>query len=183
MTYASAKQKILLKWLFGLPIAVIASVSSVVSVLKFLYFGLDKTGQAPNFLALPIKRLVYSIYENTNKFGLDFFWTYSPIPGTKILFSEENFKFILIYLLIFMGMWLINSAKSLTARIAAIDLAAENERLRISATGKTAPKKPKTNQNLLPQGSEEPSKWHVLYIAPILSAIFAAIITKLAGLT
>jgi hypothetical protein len=125
MTYNEAKKKILIRWLLGAPITIIATISSVVSTLKMFYFGLDNGDKLSGMLALPFKRLVYLIYENTR--ALDWFWIHSPTPTPREQFSNDNIAFFAIYLCIFLGMGLITSARAMSARLARIDKEIEDQ--------------------------------------------------------
>ncbi len=180
MTYDEAKKKILIKWLVGAPVVVAASLSSAVSALKMFYFGLDNGDQLSNAIALPIKRLVYLIYENTN--FLEFFWKHSPIPTPKELLSNSNIQFFVIYLIIFVGMALVGSARSLSARLAEIDKEIENELIRESVKGKPPRKRQEIQEQVSVPKPSWLSQFHTLYLAPIVVGLVVAAIAKLSGL-
>ncbi len=180
MTYDEAKKKILIKWLVGAPVIVATSLSSAVSALKMFYFGLDSGDQLSSAIALPIKRLVYLIYENTHL--LEFFWKHSPTPTPKELFANSNIAFFVIYLCIFFGMASVGSARSLSARLAEIDKEIENELIRESVKGNA----PRRRQEIQEQVSVPKPGWfsqiHTLYLAPIVVGVVVAVIAKLSGL-
>jgi len=180
MTYDEAKKKILIKWLVGVPVVVVTSLSSAVSALKMFYFGLDSGDQLSNSIALSIKRAVYFIYENTH--FLEFFWKRSPIPTLRELFPSSNIAFFIIYICIFFGMALVGSARSLSARLAEIDKEIENKLIRESVKG-NAPRKRKEIQE---QVSVPKPSWlsqlHALYLAPIIAGVIVAVIAKFSGL-
>lgn len=180
MTYDEAKKKIFIKWLLGMPIVITASVSSAVSVLKMFYFGLDNGDQFSSMLAQPIKRLVYLVYENTH--FLDYFWVHSPTPVPRELLTSSNIAGLAIYLCIFLGMGLIGSARSLSARLSEINKEIENELIRESVKGNT----PRRRQEIQEQISVPKPGWlsqlHTLYLAPIIVGLVVAVIAKLTGL-
>lgn len=180
MTYDEAKKKILIKWLFGAPIVTAASVSSAVSALKMFYFGLGNGDQLSNIIAQPIKRLVYLIYENTH--FLNYFWAHSPTPVLRELFTSSNMASLAIYICIFLGMGLIGSARSLSARLAEIDKEIENELIRDSVRGNTHRNRQKIQEQVSVPKSGWISQFHTLYLAPITAGLVVAVVAKLAGL-
>lgn len=180
MTYDAAKKKIFLRRLLGAPIVIIASVSSVVSALKMFYFGLDNGDQVSSLIALPIKRLVYLVYENTH--FLEFFWVYSPTPMPQALLTSSNIATFAVYLCIFLGMGLVGSARSLSARLAAIDKVIENELIQESVKGNTPHRRQEIQDQVSVQKPGWLSQFHTLYLAPIILGIVVAVIAKISGL-
>jgi hypothetical protein len=89
------------------------------------YFSLDGGDQLSHAFAQPIKRLVELIYKNTH--FLEYFWSYSPIPSPKLLLNIQNAYFLAGYVMIFVGIGFLTSAKALSARLAAIDKHIEDE--------------------------------------------------------
>lgn len=180
MTYDEAKKKILIKWLVGAPVVLATSLSSTVSVLKMFYFGLDGGDQLSNAIALPIKRSVYLIYENTH--FLEFFWNNSPTPMPKEFFANSNIAFFVIYLCIFFGMTLVGSARSLSSRLAEINKEIENELIRESVKGNTPRRRQEIQEQILVPKPSWLSQLHTLYFAPIVVGVVVAVIAKLSGL-
>lgn len=180
MTYGEARKKILLKWLVGVPVVVATSLSSAVSALKMFYFGLGSGDQLSNTIALPIKRFVYLVYENTH--FLDVFWKHSPLPTPREPFTVSNIIFLAIYISIFFGMTLISSARSLSARLAKIDKETENELIRESVKGNA----PRGRREIQEQGPASKPSWlsqfHTIYLAPIIVGIVVAAAAKFSGL-
>jgi hypothetical protein len=180
MTYDEARKKILIRWLVGAPIFIVASLSSAISALKMFYFGLDNGDQLGSVIAQPIKRLVYLAYENTH--FIEFFWKHSPTPTPRELLTSSNIAFFIIYLCIFFGMALIGSARSLSALLAQIDKEIETELIRESVKGRT----PRRLQEIQEQVSvPKPgglSQFHTLYLAPIIVGVVVAVIAKFSGL-
>lgn len=180
MTYDEAKKKILIKWLVGAPVVIAASLSCAVSALKMFYFGLDSGNQLSNAIALPIKRLVYLIYEKTH--FLEFFWNHSPIPTPKELFANSNISFFVIYLCIFLGMAFVGSARSLSARLAEIDKEIENELIRESVKGNAPRRRQEIQERVSVPKPGWLSQFHSLYLAPVAVGVVVAVIAKLFGL-
>lgn len=182
MTYDDAKKIIITKRVLGLPILFLASLSSSISALKMFYFGLDNGNQISVIMMQPIKNIVYLIYTNTR--FLDFFWSYSPTPVPRNFFSSENITCISIYLLIFVGMTLIKSARSLALRIAKIDKKIEDELIRDSVKGIPVRKRQEVQDQItVPESSSQwYTQFHNMYLAPIIVGVIVAAIAKLAGL-
>lgn len=180
MTYYEARKKILTKWLLGAPIVAAASLSSIVSASKMFYFGLDSGDLLSNALAKPIKQLVYLVYDHTR--FLELFWTHSPIPNPKDPLTSGTIASLAIYFCIFVGMGLIGSARSLSARLAEIDKEIENELIRESLWGRA----PRGRGEIQAQVSVPKPKWlsqfHTLYLAPIIVGLVVTVIAKLSGL-
>jgi len=180
MTYQEAKKSVYKKWLFGVALLAITSVSTVVSALKMFYFGLDGGDQFSHILAQPIKQLVYFIYQNTHL--IEYFWQYSPLPTPKLLLTSHNIYFLVGYLFIFVALSFIASAKSLSARLVAIDKQIEDEMIRASVTGSRARQRDEIQGSIPIQQQGLFAQFHKLYIAPIVVGIVVALIAKLTGL-
>jgi hypothetical protein len=181
MTYQEAKKKIYLSWLIGAFILAVSSVSTVISALKMFYFGPDGGDQLSHFLAQPIKRLVAFIYQQTRL--LEYFWQFSPQPTPKELHTSQNVYFLIGYLLIFVGLAYIGSARSLSARLAAIDKQIEDEMIKSSITGGRVRQREEIQNSIPIQKSGIFSQFHTLYLAPLVVGLIVAVIAKLTGLT
>lgn len=180
MTYDEARKKILTKWLLGAPIVIASSASSIISALKMFYFGLDSGDPLSGAIARPIKQLVYLAYDHTR--FLEFLWEHSPIPTPRDLLSSGTIASFVIYLCIFLGLALIGSARSLSARLAEIDKKIENELIRESVKGCA----PRRREEIQAQVSDPKpgclGQFHTLYLAPIIVGLVVAVIAKLSGL-
>ncbi len=181
MTYQDAKKKIYAKWLIGLAILVVASISTAVSALKMFYFDLDDGDAVSHAMSQPIKRLVELIYQHTH--FVEYFWMYSPLPTPKALLTSQNGFFLAGYVLIFVAAALIGSAKSLSIRLAEIDRYVEDEIIRASVSNGQGRQKDEIQRAVPVLESGYFSEFHKLYIAPILGAIIVAVFMKLTGLS
>lgn len=182
MTYDDAKKVIMAKRMLGLPILFLASLSSSISALKMFYFGLDNGNQFSALMMQPLKNIVYLIYSNTR--FLDFFWSFSPTPIPRDFLSSDNIKCFLIYLLIFVGMTLNKSARSLSLRVEKIDKEIEDALIRDSIKGIPVRKRQEVQDQITVPASN--SRWyaqfHNMYLAPIIVGLIVATIAKLVGL-
>lgn len=180
MTYNEAKKKIIIRWLVGAPTLISSSVSSIISALKMFYFGLDSADKLSGIISQPVRRIVYQIFENTHFF--DIFWVYSPVPTPRELFSNDNLLFFVVYLCVFVGMALIGSARSLSARLDEIDKEIENELIRDSVRGNIPRQRQEIQDQLSVQKSGFVNQLHTLYLAPIIVGLAVALLAKLSGL-
>jgi hypothetical protein len=180
MTYDQAKRKILINRLLGIPIIAISSLSSTISALKIFYFGLDSADLISNSITRAVKQLVYLAYDHTR--FLEFFWIHSPTPTPRELFSSSNLVVFIIYLCIFAGLSLTGSAKTLAFRLKEIDKAIENQLIMESIQGNT-PRKHSEIQKQIPISKEGWfSKFHSLYLAPIIAGLIILVIARITGL-
>ncbi len=180
MTYDEARKKVFIRWLLGAPIVIASSASSIISALKMFYFGLDNGDSLSSAIAKPIKQLVSLGYDHTR--FLELLWTHSPTPNPRDLFSSGTITSFFIYLCIFLGITLIGSARSLSARLAAIDKEIENELIRESIKGSTPPRREEIQARVSVSKSGWLSHLHTLYLAPIIVGLVVAAIAKLSGL-
>jgi hypothetical protein len=180
-TYKEAKKKILKKRITGIVIFAFSSLTTIISVLKMFYFSFDGEDPLSHAFAQPIKRLVALIYQNTH--FLEYFWLYSPIPSPKHLLSLQNAFFLAGYLMVFVGIAFLGSAKALSARLAAIDEHIENEMIKASVTGNRIRPREEIQDSIPVKNPENFAQFHTLYFAPIIVGVIIAAITKFMGLT
>ena len=180
-TYKQAKSKIYRNWIIGIAIVVPASLSTIISVLKMFYFSLDGVDPLSHALAQPIKRLVALIYQNTR--FLEFFWVYSPLPSPKVLLTSQNAYFLIGYLMIFVGLAFIASAKALSARLATIDKQIEDEMIKASVTGNRIRRQQEIQDSIPVNKPDFVAQFHTLYLAPVIAGVIIAALTKFTGLT
>jgi hypothetical protein len=180
MTYDETKKKIFLKWLIGIPITFITSVSSLVSALKMLSFALDSGDRVSNMVSQLLKNIVVMIYQNTH--FLEYFWIYSPTPTLDSLNTLDNIYSLAVYGFIFVGMTFIHSARALSVILTAIDQEIEYEMIKASATGNHPRQRREIQQSISVPAPKLFSQFHTLYLAPIIVGLIVASIAKLAGL-
>lgn len=180
-TYKQAKSKIYRNWIIGIAIVVPASLSTIISVLKMFYFSLDGVDPLSHALAQPIKRLVALIYQNTR--FLEFIWVHSPLPSPKVLLTSQNAYFLIGYLMIFVGLAFIASAKALSARLATIDKQIEDEMIKASVTGNRIRRQQEIQDSIPVNKPDFVAQFHTLYLAPVIAGVIIAALTKFTGLT
>lgn len=160
MNYKEARRKSIYKRLVGVSIIAPAIISTAISFLKLLYFRLDDGTQLGNMIAQPFKQLISHTYQNTQ--FLNFFWENSPTPNHMNFSEIHNAYFLAIYLLIFVGLAFYASGTKIASR-----LSITNEEIE-SATE-------------IPSNSIF-TQIHQLYLAPVITAIFGAILLKILDL-
>jgi hypothetical protein len=182
MHYKEAKNKSIVKILMGLVIVAIGFITTIISLLKMMYFNSTNASPIGNALGQVFKKLVYFIYEHT-KF-LNIFWEYCPTPNISqtILFSHiDNLYFLICYLLIFIGSGTYHSGKKLFVRIKEIDLIIENQLIQESMRGELARTREEIENTTHINNSTMFSQVHQLYLAPLIVAIVGGILLKVFG--
>ena len=180
-TYKQAMRKIYRNWIIGISIVVPSSLSSIVSVLKMFYFSLDGVDPLSHALAQPIKWLVELIYQHTR--FLEYFWVYSPLPSPKVLLSSQNAYFFTGYVVIFVGIAFIASAKALSARLTTINKQIEDEMIKASVTGNRIRRQQEIQDSIPINKPDFVAQFHTLYLAPVIAGVIIAALTKFTGLT
>lgn len=124
MNYKEARKKSLIMRLIGIAISVPTIISSIVSMLKMIYFQLDNGSQLGGMIARPFQNLVSFIYEHTQ--FLNIFWKISPTPNHLQLSEIGNIYFIGIYLMVFVGAAFYSAGAKLSRRLDGIKEKIEN---------------------------------------------------------
>ena len=177
MSYEEARRLIRIKRLLGIAILAVASPVTAISLLKFLYFGLDDGGLLFAGVALSLKRMVYAIYERTQFLSL--VWAHAPIPDPQRLASTSNFWFLVSYLSMFVGIAIFRSGNELAARLRRIEKQIEDELIRLSMrSGERRTREQMQESIEIPQ-SPVWGRIHELYLAPIVVGLILAVAAKL----
>lgn len=179
MNFKEARNKSALKKSLGVLICLPATISTIISFLKMVYYRIDDGSRFGSAIARPFKQLVSSVYEKTQ--FLIWFWNNSPTPNQRDLSESSNFYFLLVYLSIFVGLALYASGKKLSARLAKISEKIENLLIEESMKGVTARNRDEIERSTeIPQSSIF-SQLHQLYLAPIITALIGAALVKALG--
>ncbi|ASK28208.1 YniB family protein [Neisseria chenwenguii] len=172
MNFNDAKRKVIIRFICGFLISLPSAISTIVSICKMFYFRLDDGTSLGHAISLPFKNIVYSIYERTE--FLNFFWKRSPVPNQIDIMDKQNFIFLLIYMMFFIGWIVINSALELRGRIKMIDREIEDYLLRDSIKSSVNETRKQIKHNVeLPQSS---NKFHDLYLAPLIVGLILAVV-------
>lgn len=181
-TYRDIKKKILKHRVAGILIIVLVSLSTVISLLKMLYYSSSGTDQVAQFLDQPIRQIVEFLYKHTHPF-LEYFWKYSPTPSPKNLIDMQNGYFLAIYLMSFIGIAYLASARDWSRRLREIDKQIQDEMIKASITGHRIRQRQEIEDSIPIDRDGLPNQFHTLYLAPIIVGITIAAMTKLMGLT
>ncbi len=164
----------------GVVISVPAIISSVVSMLKMLYFRLDSGSQLSGMIARPFKALVSFIYENTQ--FLNVFWKISPTPNHLQISEIGNVYFIGIYFMVFVGFAFYSVGIKLSRRLDGIKEKIENQVIEESIKGNKARSREEIENSTEIPSTSIFSQVHQLYLAPIATGIIVAMLLKVLGL-
>ena len=176
MNFHEAKSKVWTYKIIGVLIALPAITSTIISMLKMLYFRLED-GTA---IARPFKQLVSVVYENTQ--ALAFFWQRSPTPILDELMSRQNVYFLVFYILVFVGLAFFTSGGNLNRRLRKINQKIEDQLIAESLKGDGGRNRQQIEDSIDVQPSTIFSQFHQLYLAPIVVAVVGGILMKIAGL-
>ncbi|WIE47931.1 YniB family protein [Pseudomonas sp. GM17] len=119
MNYTQAQLKYRLAIAAGALLFTGALISTVFSTLKMLHWRLDSYTTAAATINRPIKNFMFTVYENTRP--LDWFWDNSPTPDFIRLSNPPHWKFLVIYLLIFIGAALFTWGRTLMRKVEEVE--------------------------------------------------------------
>lgn len=176
LNFYQAQKKARSKKMIGILIVVPTVISTIISILKMLYFRMDNGSKIGGAIAGAFKNLVSPIYENTQ--FLNFFWTYSPTPDQMHLGNPNNIYFIIIYMAFFVGIAFLASGKKLTIRLIKISEKIENQIIEASIRGKSHRTREQIEQLTDIPSPSIFSQFHQLYFAPVVTAVIGAILIK-----
>jgi len=119
MNYHDAKKSIFRGRIWGGALTALASLTCVISILKFLYYGFDSGGGLSHGVAVLLRQLVADIYRHTH--FLSFFWEYAPLPDATHCLSESNLLFALSYVTAVIGVIRCHYANTLAQRVREVE--------------------------------------------------------------
>ncbi|GGZ03992.1 MULTISPECIES: YniB family protein [Shewanella] len=180
MNFHEAKSKALFKKIVGVVMALPAIISTVISVLKMLYFRLDDGTAFGGAIAMPFKQLVQLIYENTHI--LNIFWQHSPTPDLADLTNIQNLYFFAVYVLFFVGLAYFASGGKLSHRLKKISQKIEDQLIEESIKVAGGRNRQQIEESIEVSSSTIFSQLHQLYVAPVVTAVVGAVILKVMGI-
>lgn len=166
------------KRIVGLIIGLPALLSLSVSVLKFLYFGIDNGSSMGSMLATPCKWFVHWVYTHTPFLGV--FWENSPVPTHATLATLENLYFAGAYAAIFIAMALRAAGHTLARRSAKMREML-NQQIISAPHPNMARSLPELEQTVTIPDASIFKQTRQLYMAPLVTAVIGAVLFKLAG--
>lgn len=180
MNFHEAKSKVWTYKIIGVLIALPAITSTIISMLKMLYFRLEDGTAMGSAIARPFKQLVSVVYENTQALAL--FWQNSPTPSLGELLSRQNVYFLSIYVLFFVGLAFYTSGGKLNRRLKAINQKIEDQLIAESIRGDGGRSRQQIEESIDVPSSTIFSQFHQLYIAPVIVAVIGGVCLKVIGL-
>ncbi|ELV7510467.1 hypothetical protein QMU95_003913 [Aeromonas veronii] len=175
------KKKAFIEIMIGIFIFVPSCMSTIISFLKMFYFRLSDGSRFGDAIAAPFKSIVSYIYTNTTPW-LDFFWNNSPTPDPHAISSSESISTFVIYGVIFIGMAFISSGKKKVIKILKINEAIDEQMLKESLEGRRQRPRSEIERTVDIPSEKFFTQFHTLYIAPIVTGIIIAILTKFVGM-
>lgn len=183
MTYKEALNKIYVGRILGALTLLIGMSYVFISTLKYIYFSFRKI-ESLNIFASLVQPLVFKIYDST-KF-LSFVWDTAPIPDLGEPAKFSNVPFFLLYILMFIGAAILGASNSLARKVKNIESQIEEEQIKESIQGRQTKSVTEIKKTISINESGDDkfiNRFSELIIAPIITAIIGAFITKLLGLT
>lgn len=178
MNIKQAKQKVTRYRLIGGVCAILATISTVVSLSKMIYFRMSDGSKFGETLIQPFRNLVSLFYEHTQPY-IGWFWEYSPTPDFRHWNTGDNITFILIYLIIFIGATFVSSGDDLAKRIKKILKEIEDQEIKDSITGRKQRSLEEIEDTINIEHKSIFKQVHSLYIAPIVVGLILVIVGKL----
>ncbi|MFJ7142272.1 MAG: YniB family protein [Pseudomonas protegens] len=119
MTYTRAQLQYRLYIAAGAMLFTGALISTFFSTLKMLYWRLDSYTAMASTINRPIKYFVYQVNASTQP--LNWFWDNSPTPSFIDLSYSSHWKFLVIYLLIFVGAALFATGRGMMRKVEEVE--------------------------------------------------------------
>ncbi|WON78792.1 YniB family protein [Serratia sp. UGAL515B_01] len=180
MTYQQAGRIAILKRIFGWVVFIPALLSTLVSLLGFLYQHGDKS-KGINTVMLDFVHVIVDMVRFNTPF-LNIFWYNSPVPDAgKNLFGGANMMFLIIYFLIFVGLALQASGARMSRQVKFIREGLEDQMILEKAKGSEGLTRKQLEERLSLPHHTIFLQYFPLYILPIMIAVVAYFVLKLLG--
>ncbi|MHA6495344.1 YniB family protein [Pseudomonas borbori] len=169
MNIKQARNNARVRIVIGMGVAVLASLSTLISLLLML-------SAFTSTMAAPLRNLVYVVYANTGFLG--WLWQYCPTPTPYQLITFDNLVFALIYLAFFVGLALSASGWKIQRRVKRLEQEIDDQLMRESIQGVTQRSREQIERSAQVPGSSVLAQIHQLYIAPLVVTIVGGLILK-----
>lgn len=186
MTYQQAGRIAILKRILGWGIFIPALLSTLVSLLGFVYQYSNET-QGINAVMLDFVRVMVDMMRFNTSF-MNLLWYNSPVPDLdKNLFSGGNLMFIIIYITIFVGLALQYSGARMSRQVKFIRESLEDQMILEQAKGAQGHTRQQLEQRITLPHHTIFLQYFPLYILPVAIAVVAwfliRLLAQLAGAT
>ncbi|KFK94787.1 MULTISPECIES: YniB family protein [unclassified Serratia (in: enterobacteria)] len=180
MTYQQAGRVAILKRILGWVVFIPALLSTLISLLSFVYQHSEKT-KGINAVMLDFAHVIVDMLRFNTSF-LNIFWYNSPVPDVeKSLFSGANLMFIIIYLLIFVGLALQASGARMSRQVKFIREGLEDQMILEQAKGSDGQTRAQLEERITLPHHTIFLQYFPLYILPTVIAVVAYFALKLLG--
>ncbi|AHG22316.1 membrane protein [Chania multitudinisentens RB-25] len=180
MTYQQAGRIAILKRILGWVIFIPALLSTLVSLLSFIYQHSEKA-QGINAVMLDFVHVMVDMMRFNTAF-LNIFWYNSPVPDAgKSLLSGANLMFIIIYFLIFVGLALQASGARMSRQVKFIREGLEDQMILEQAKGSEGHTRAQLEERITLPRHTIFLQYFPLYILPVIIAVVVYFVFKLLG--
>ncbi|PVZ84370.1 hypothetical protein C9426_23200 [Serratia sp. S1B] len=180
MTYQQAGRVAIIKRIFGWVIFIPALLSTLISLLNFVYQHSEKSAGI-NAVMLDFAHVMVDMARLNSSF-LNIFWYNSPVPDVdKSLFGGANLMFIIIYFLIFVGLALQASGARMSRQVKFIREGLEDQMILERAKGSEGHTREQLEAKVVLPHHTIFLQYFPLYILPTVIAVVAYFVFKLLG--
>lgn len=180
MTYQQAGWVAVIKRILGWVVFIPALLSTIVSVLNFLYQHSQKQ-EGLNAVMLDFVHVMIDMVKFNTHF-LDVFWFNSPEPALGQGFTGANIMFWVIYWLIFVGVALQASGARMSRQVRHIHEGIEDQLILEQMKGAEGHSREALEKRIVLPRHTIFLQFFPLYILPIIVAVIGYFILKLLGM-
>ncbi len=180
MTYQQAGRLAVIKRLAGWIIFIPALLSTVVSILKFLYQHSEQNKGINAVMADFFHVMIDMLRFNTS--FLDVFWHNSPQPVFDGQGFRDNLIFWLIYLLIFVGLALQASGARMARQVRHVREGLEDQMVLEQARGSQGLTRTQLEEKIVMPRHTILLQFFPLYILPVILAVVGYFVLNLLGM-
>ncbi|CNE98564.1 putative yfeABCD locus regulator [Yersinia nurmii] len=179
MTYQQAGRVAVIKRIAGWLVFIPALLSTLISVINFVYHYSEKTAGVNAVMLDFIHVMTDMIRFNTG--FLNIFWYNSPVPNLDAGFSGANIMFFIIYMLIFVGLALQASGARMSRQVKHIREGIEDQLILEQARGSEGRTRAQLEEKIVVPRHTIFLQVFTLYILPIVIAAVAYFVIQLLG--
>lgn len=180
MTYQQAGRIAIFKRILGWTVFILASLSTLVSLLNFAY-QYSKKLKGINAVMMDFFHVMMDMIRFNTPF-LDIFWYNSPLPGVeKNLFSAANFMFLIIYFFIFIGLALQASGARMSRQVKYIQERLEDQMIIEQAKGNEGHSRETLESRVVVPNHRIFRQYFPLYFLPTIIAFSVYFLFRLLG--
>lgn len=180
MPYQQAQCKFYSRLSLGAFLFLIASFSTLSSLLKMFYLCSHANTPTANALMYFLQNTVEHNDQNTQYFT--YFWSHLPLPTLEVFWAKQNLYFLASYIAIFISLAYISSALTLRKRLLVVDKKVEYALIIDSVIGRKIRSKQEIQRAIPIPTPKLNAQFRMLYLAPVLVATLIVLFAKYAGL-